>query len=131
MTKVARGARRRARGEGQRRTDGAELAFVSDLRGILTNGLAAPVITDANYSGSAWASLKLIPPFKRRAKGASRLAADWPSGMTRKCSNMASYLISLYENREETQNVTVTSGSPFLQFIVVGNNIYIYIRRAI
>lgn len=43
--------------------DGAELAFVSDLRGILTNGLAAPVITDANYSGSAQASLKLIPPF--------------------------------------------------------------------
>lgn len=56
----------------RRRTDsGAELAFVSDLRGILTNGLAAPVITDANYSGSARASLKLIPPFKRRAKGAS------------------------------------------------------------
>lgn len=30
--------------------------------GILTNGLAAPVITDANYSGSAWTSLKLILP---------------------------------------------------------------------
>lgn len=45
-------------------------AFVSHLRGIqgpprgkegiLTNGLAAPLITDANYSGSVPTSLKLI-----------------------------------------------------------------------
>lgn len=69
------------------------------MRGILTNGLAAPVITNANYSGSVRTSLKLILPPSRRsvlsgAKGASRLAADWPLGMTRKCPNMASYLIS-------------------------------------
>lgn len=56
--------RKTERGEtGGGQTRGEELAFVSDLRGILTNGLAAPVITDANYSGSARASLKLIPPF--------------------------------------------------------------------
>lgn len=80
-------------GVGGRRATG-EAAFVSDLRGILTNGLAAPVITNANYSGSVRTSLKLIPPVLSGAKGASRLAADWPVGMTRKCPNMASYLIS-------------------------------------
>lgn len=80
--------------------------------GILTNGLAAPVITDANYSGSAWTSLKLIPPplllplppppppgsFLSGAKGASPACrADWPARDDTKVPpppNMASYLIS-------------------------------------
>lgn len=61
--------RREESEEASEEKDGAGLVFVSDLRGILTNGLAAPVITDANYSGSARTSLKLIPPFKRRARG--------------------------------------------------------------
>ena len=81
--------------------------------GILTNGLAAPVITDANYSGSAWRlGLKLILSllllllllllpsplvFKRRERGFPGLPLIGRPGMTRKCPpspNMASYLIS-------------------------------------